>query len=971
MMTKIAKLSDKENQWVYFFTQLVKEYIQSDKFLSMLGTMPNRMSDLVEVIKKAYKQTILHFEDEHIIPTAWWKLCNELKCKVITSHKHSLNLVGDAVIEAIKEYLPKRKKTNIQLSKLWDNAELTLNETSTSVFTTVEQIKYKSKIIDVERDIKTNSSILGFFNSDLRAIDLAIKLSFQLSSYLADSNHRDLVLAYKKYLFDSNIQKVAEKNYQRFKEHCSEIKKDEKTFTRTTKKIRELISIVDKHLFRGISFPTYPGMISSKSCLRFPNIHQSSHSPIFSFRVHGEGWDKEKVILPVLVKLNEELQRESKNQSHQLLEKLSDSLKRYLQIIAVEISSNDLLTLYERLDEIVNSEWVPEHSHRIEEDYKISSNKLKISPKSIRANTLVVFLHENIASMKVTKNNQNESNYWNGKNTTGIQEFIAYLMANTEFLPKKVKIYHRSFKCDIQSSAKNHIRFFMILKSVIDSAIIFLLMINDPEIKGSMRKLEHEFQHISGGTNIWFLPFTMVEGAYNTLFHDYYYMLLKGVTAWEAKYFERKNNIQPVSPVDDTSIFDFDNMISFSWKKRSQLSLLRRKLNVQVMNLPSLRKWGKFNHSIEQLNKEFGSPANFYRFKNAGNMFCYFLTSKEGTRCIALPSLYLQRFMSHREKRTPQVTGMLSTDRWYFASHSLKNTSTAGYELLDFKTSETMKITDVLLLSIDVETWYNDKENNETSYLRHCSLHAHLSTQREIQILDEYFIDNYVGNVNEESHFHTASKIIAELSKFEIPIVVRIKHSRKTEDTYQIIDYAVQNELLDEDNTNYEMLDYDTKTLKWLINENKKRLLPLFIYTEKAIVTPPYSIKEKRSFQQITYFIEHPVFPKLKVEQKLIGMLIYGSRKDVSIKEGKPIKKDLFPSLIFTIIPKNYDTEVVKKYLEQLNDILPCYADEKGGSSVASLKRLFNLPNPDPSKISNPSIFIKGINRLDFPQDVI
>ena len=164
--------------------------------------------------------------------------------------------------------------------------------------------------------------------------------------------------------------------------------------------------------------------------------------------------------------------------------------------------------------------------------------KIAINDQTFQTITLKFYNGNSMPTIE----NQKESNFWKGEKKNGIQEFVSYLIANTEFYPRKIEIYFRLLNCDVQSSPKEYNRFFSILKSVIDSAIIYLLMINDPETRRSLRKLNHEFQHISSLTNIWFLPFTMIEGERNTLFHDYYYMLLKGVNAWEAKFFERRKN---------------------------------------------------------------------------------------------------------------------------------------------------------------------------------------------------------------------------------------------------------------------------------------------------------------------------------------------------------------------------------------------------------------------------------------------
>ena len=968
-MDKVVILLEEENQWSYFFMELTKEYILSEDFLSMLGILPRSMGDFVSIVKRAFKNTMEHFNEEEIyLPTAWWKLCNELKSRVVTSHKHSLAFIGDTVIDSIKEYISQNKTKLKTRSRLVDVGDFCGNKEMNQVYTTIEQNQVEANIKKKTDESEKTYSVIGYLESDNRAIDLSIKLSYQLSAAIGDYQHRDLVKAYKTFMNDSTIRTLAGKNYKRFKRECEIFKEDLIEFRKIPKELREVIKSIVNHMFQGKSFPTFPGLISDKSCLRFPNIHQEAFIPIFSFRVHGEGWDQTKTILPLLLKLKHDLKSISIESAKEYIGNVRTLIDRYLDIISIKISYEKFTELYDYLEQLIDSDWVPDYNFRIEYGKQHLSNRVKISPKPIYTNELIVHVHENTDNLNLKTSSK--GTYWKDDNIYGLQNFVSYLLANTNFFPKSVKIYHREINCDIQRNPSGNTRFFAILKSAIDSAILYLAMIGDPEVKKFLRSSNHEFKSISSTNNIWFLPFTMKEGETNTLFHDYYYMLLKGVTAWEARYFERYNTISPIHPVNDSRSFDFAKMVDFAWKNKTSLNRLRRRMNVQVMNLPKLRKKGDFSHNLESLTEFFGNPTQFYKFKNAGEITCFYAETKNKTRCINLPSLYLKRFMSQRSKRTPQVMGMLSTDPWYYAAHSLKNTSTAGYSLVDYNSEKSLETSDVLLLSLGVETWYYDKENDETSYLRHCSLFSHLTNQREIQILDEYFIDDYIGDVNEESHLQTASKIIAELSKHKIPIVMRVKYSQKTEKSYQLMRQAVKSELLRDSKSEKPSLDYNDAIINWLIKENKKKIVPLFVFMEKAIITPPNIIKEKEANQQITFILEHPILSHTEVEQKIIGLLIYGSRKESIIKKGKPIRKDLFPSFIFTVIPKNTDSRDIRGYLEKLVTILPCYADEKGGSSVASLRRLFNLPNPDPGRIVNPSIFIKGVNRLDFPQEV-
>ena len=152
---------------------------------------------------------------------------------------------------------------------------------------------------------------------------------------------------------------------------------------------------------------------------------------------------------------------------------------------------------------------------------------------------MIVFIHEN-KSFKDELAEKYGTTYWYGDKKKGIQDFICYLLANTEFLPHEVLIYHKLIDADLRQKL-NHstYRFFASLKAVIDSALLFF--VDDADIKRTLRKLNCDLQYVSTIDNVWFLAFTMKD-IQSSLFHDYYYMLIKGITAWEAKIFENQQN---------------------------------------------------------------------------------------------------------------------------------------------------------------------------------------------------------------------------------------------------------------------------------------------------------------------------------------------------------------------------------------------------------------------------------------------
>ena len=102
--------------------------------------------------------------------------------------------------------------------------------------------------------------------------------------------------------------------------------------------------------------------------------------------------------------------------------------------------------------------------------------------------------------------------------------------------------------------------------------------------------------------------------------------------------------------------------------------------------------------------------------------------------------------------------------------------------------------------------------------------------------------------------------------------------------------------------------------------------------------------------------------------KKLVGIIIYGIRRAESL--SGTIRKDSNPALLYTVIPAETSSEKTENQLNQLMEVLPCYGDERGGASITSLKRLFHLPYPDSTKLTDPSLFIKGINRYIFPMEV-
>lgn len=977
-MSKIAELSKIDDFPSIFFARLVALYVSHASFPDWLCTLPYPFGKFISTVHKAYQDTLSHLGEEVDPSIPEWKLISDLKGRLQQNPLDSLIGIGDIIITSLRTAFEGRKDKCNNPARLWDRAfrDDWNNRPDIPVFSTIELQKISGMLeLSQNRGI-SHSDAVAYFRIAPKASDVAVAVTDELSIFINEPVHTSLVAAYKSYVASQSMQIAAADCYTEFRDECYDLLEDTATTEQLPDDLIIIIRRIVNHIFRGKSFPSFPGLVAVSSCPRFPNVHGKPDERLYSFRVHGEAWNEDKIILPALLALQELLVTISGKFPEDVASTLRDllaSLTSYLSLLGIQrIASSDLKPLFDKLVPLADSGFLPSHDYRLLGDIT-TRNKLSkyiVSPKTIYPQRLVVFVHENISSPEKRDTiSEHGTAYWFDSKKHGIQEFVAYLVANTEFFPAEIVIYHKVIDGDLRSKLnKKMYRFYAALKAAIDSAVLFL--IDDADLQKTFKILGHEFQHIKSGDNIWFLPFLM-RNVKNSLFHDFYYMLLKGVSTWEARYYEFNRGLAPLATSTGTAEANVRKIIRESWKGKTSLNRSRKRLNVQVMTYPMYGERGDQSRTAQEMYEHFGNPLPFYIFDSAGEMFCYYYDTKNKDRRIALPDRYLERFLSHR-KDISKAFGGLFTDKWYTAAHSLKNTSTAGYILYDAKTGEIIPTADFLLLSLSSEIWLGNKKQ-EPRYIRNVSLHAHLSDEREVQVQEENFIENHTGSVDPEVHYKMASCIVAELSKEDIPVILRVKHSGRTEETQQIISQAAEEEFRKQDAKERDRALVDDPEIEWVYERNKKRKIPLFIYYDNAVISPARSVKKlvtQKTNRQLVIIIEESLLSLNGEKKKLIGMLVYGSRRQ-EILEGNSRKKDLLPSMIFTVIPEEMSSKVAHKTLISFAGVLPCYGDEKGGVSVASLSRLFNLPYPDSVKLTDPSIFIKGINRYDFPTELI
>jgi hypothetical protein len=977
-MSKIAELSEKDDFPSVFFATLVSLYASHGNFFDMLCTLPYPFSDFISIVHKAYQDTLSELGEITDPSIPKWKLVSDLKRRLQENPHDNLIGLGNTIVALLKTTLEARKEKCANSARLWDTATRDDwgDEPRSSVFSMIEIQKTRGMLKRSNDQEDGNPSAVAYFQTAPKAGDVATDVTDELSIFINDPVHGSLAGAYKAYTGNAGKQTAASDCYRKFRAECRDLLKDVSAVGQLPEDLTNLIRKILDHPFRGKSFPSFPGVVAVNSCPRFPNIHDKPGERLYSFRLYGEAWNEDKTILPALLELKESLETTAETVQGDAADTIEDpcsTLTSYLSLLGIQnILLRDFKPLFKKLVPLVESEFLPRHDYRLYDDTgKMEKpRKYLVSPKTIQPQRLVVFVHENISSDRKREiANEHDTTYWFDTKEHGLQEFIAYLVANTEFFPAEIIIYHKLIDGDLRSKLNSNMyRFFASLKAAIDSAVLFL--IDDAGLQQAFKLLGHEFQHVKSGDNIWFLPFLMRD-VKNSLFHDFYYMLLKGVSAWEARYYESSRGLAPLATSKGSAEINVRKIVRESWKGKSALNRSRKRLNVQFMTYPMYTEPGEHVKTGEELRELFGDPLPFYTFNKSGKMLCYYYDTKNKDRRIALPDRYLERFLSRR-KDISRAYGGLFTDKWYITAHSLKNTSTAGYTLRDAKKGEIIATSDFLLLSLSSETWLG-KKNQEPRYIRNASLHAHLSSEREVQVQEENFIEDHAGSVDPEVHYKIASCIVAELGKENIPVILRVKHSGRTEETHQMISQAADEEARKQINQEGERELIDDPDIEWVYERNKKRKVPLFIYYDKAIISPARAVKKlvpPKTNRQLAMIIEETLLSLNGDRKKLIGMLVYGSRRQ-EVLEGSIRKKDLLPSMIFTVIPEETPSANVIEVLDRLVETLPCYGDEKGGVSVASLSRLFHLPYPDPVKLTDPSIFIKGINRYDFPTELM
>ena len=972
-MSKIAKLKEEVEKdfWILFFKNLIKNYVHSETFFEMFGTISLPFDNFKKEIHKAYQETLEELDEISDPSLQDWLLSKKLKSRVVQYPKTNFLKVSDTIIISLRNELKNRQLSNKDSAKLWDKGSKDnqlseeLEETYSYVEIQENKVVFKAKI-----ENRTENEVpIAFFKTASSAEETSIEVSEELSSIINSPVQEKLLNSYKLYRRSKEIQNTASDRYSDFKKEIIYILRNTKNIPNVPREIRELLEKLKNHSFKGYSFPSFPGLISVGSCSKFLNLQVEYDLELYGYRIFGEGWNKEKTILPSLLLLQEkfrDLHNTDRAECQEFLESLESKLFSYTSLLELDkLRYQDFEELFGMLRNLVNNNKFPEHDYYLSAEKKPlgKTKKIIISPKRIRPRRLVVFIHENNVAKDNKKNIANQSSIWIKEKKHGLQEFITYLIANTEFYPEEVLIFHKRIKADLREKINDvNNRFFAVIKSVIDSAILYLK--NDPEIKKSFTRLNHEFRHLRGGDNIWFIPF-LLKPIKSSLFHDYYYMVLKGVHSWESRYFENSQGFLFESLTQNYKEEHIKKIVRKLWKNKVFINRSRRRINVQLMTQDGFRKKGNIEWRVEKIKEHFKGPFPFYTFEKTGKIDLWTYETSQKEKRIALPDLYLSKFLSNY-KDLSKAIGRLFMDKWYYTAHSLKNTSTAGYTLKDKITNSTIETTELLLLSLSSERWIK-LDQEEIRYIRNIAIYAHLSDQREINFLEENFIEDSFGLIGCDANYEIAKLAISELSKENVTFLIREKHSSKTEKIFQNI-----SEIVEENNFKTDDIK-EPNIVEWVYARNKKLQKPLFILNEKVVLTPAREIgklvSESKSNRLLTLYIDEPMISQGKCDKKFVGMLIFGSRREEKLE--REIKKDLQPSLIFTIVPIDTSSKEIVSQLREFSKVLTCYGDEKGGTSIESLKRLFHLPYPDSVKLLDPSIFIKGINRIKVKEELI
>lgn len=377
--------------------------------------------------------------------------------------------------------------------------------------------------------------------------------------------------------------------------------------------------------YEGKSFPSFPGIIKTVRLAVFPNSEKFYSVPLF-----GEGWDKNRSALRILLKHKDNTQ-------------VKEFLKHYgvewLELEELEklfaLKKKVFLRVRERLVQIAQDRKLGELDAIPLYLYRTGTVKTgSIRPTKVDRVTKTVYLVSFLKSKMGTPTVKN------------IPEMLTVMMANSYYLPKTIEVLQQNLEPISGRRSKEVEEWTSIIKATFDSVILYALLRNVVRIEG----LDFSKGHVV------FLNFLNTRDR-NTTIHDYYYHLLDGVEGMDMLYGTAErvrvnvqnfgHDVYPYEPIGDDEAFN-----------------LREKI-------PSRKR----NEVI---------PYHLYKFENSTGGVVYLLNppkrGKQPSTAWYVGASKLKAYENNLDKHW--VWGRISQHREeYYAAMSLRNTSTAGYIL--------------------------------------------------------------------------------------------------------------------------------------------------------------------------------------------------------------------------------------------------------------------------------------------------
>ncbi|WP_206204427.1 hypothetical protein [Thermococcus sp. 21S7] len=392
----------------------------------------------------------------------------------------------------------------------------------------------------------------------------------------------------------------------------------------------DIVDGLDKFTYEGKGFPSFPGILRRTHMATFPagDIFER----FYSVPLYGEGWDKEKSVLRVLLENADDRNVREFLEHYEIgwltLEDLDELFSLQQDVIS---------RVNEMLGEIIPRGrlgsglkvlplYIQKASGSLEKVARITPTKIDRVPKTTYLVTVAGKMVEAPESL---------------------EGFLTLLMANSYYLPREVLVLLQKSGYRIGRTRKTGLDWPNVVKATFDSAVIYALLEGRITVEG--------FENFTG--HLVFLNYLGTRSnVRNTVFHDYYYHLLDGIETFDKIYRTRA----------------------------------RTKVNVQNFNKDHYPYAKVPTEEALKIDVHGLEPVHLYTFDTGfGGVVFKHVSKKCISRnlCKRVVRYYgAERIKYQLSKKTDSKEkkpnmGSLASSKEYYSAMSFRNTSTAGYIL--------------------------------------------------------------------------------------------------------------------------------------------------------------------------------------------------------------------------------------------------------------------------------------------------